>query len=112
MEIGCFLCKNFMVRVRDVAADSGGHFLGCHGFIRHGDDPRDSCARHGRQRKHVPCNGFALPLGQTEGMLGAVGCDVAVNEPVHVRNAVHAGKMAQITAEALAVPVIAENPDG
>lgn len=55
-----------------------------------------------------PCDGFALPLGQTEGMLGAVGCDVAVNEPVHVCNAVHAGKMAQITAEALAVPVIAE----
>ena len=108
MEIGCFLCENFMVRVRDVTADSGGHFLGRHGFIRHGDDPRDSRARHGRQRKHVPCNGFALPLGQTEGMLGAVGCDVAVNEPVHVCNAVHAGKMAQITAKALAVPVIAE----
>ena len=108
MEIGCFLCENFMVRVRDVTADSGGHFLGCHGFIRHGDDPRDSCARHGRQRKHVPCNGFALPLGQTEGMLGAVGCDVAVNEPVHVGNAMHAGKMAQITTKALAVPVIAE----
>ena len=41
-------------------------------------------------------------------MLGAVGCDVAVNEPVHMCNAMHAGKMAQITAEALAVPVIAE----
>lgn len=92
-----------MVRVRDVTADSGGHFLRCHGFIRHGDDPRDSRARHGRQRKHMPCNGFALPLGQTEGMLGAVGCDVAVNEPVHVCNAMHAGKMAQIPAEALAV---------
>lgn len=60
MEIGCFLCENFMVRVRDVAADSGGHFLRRHGFIRHGDDPRDSRARHGRQRKHMPCNGFAL----------------------------------------------------
>ncbi len=45
---------------------------------------------------------------RTEGMLGAVGCDVAVNEPVHVGNAMHAGKMAQITAKALAVPVITE----
>lgn len=101
---GIFSCKDFPAREGDVVAGGDGHFLGRDRLVREGHDPRDTRTGDRREGEHMPRDGFAFAVGQTESAFCAAGGDVTVDEAVHMRQTADARVTVHKAAEMLAVP--------